>query len=153
MTETKTYRGRTVEEVLPQIREELGPEALILARREGLAGGVGGFFQRSFVEVDARGPVEDPQLEVRSDRATAEGLSTPGIQALLAQASPFAAKLAEAAQPGLYGPQPAAPEPEPAFVATVVQELPVGSSLHGSLVAAGLSAGLAAEVVDEAVRH
>src|SRR3954454_16713030 len=110
MTETKTYRGRTVEEVLPQIREELGPEALIVARREGLAGGVGGFFQRSYVEVEARGPLEDPEVELRSDRATAEGMATPGVQRLVAEAAPFADQL-EAAQHahgmGLYGPQPA----------------------------------------------
>jgi flagellar biosynthesis GTPase FlhF len=158
MTDTKTYRGRTVEEVLPQIRSELGPEALILARREGLAGGVGGFFQRSFVEVDARGPVEDPQLEVRSDRATAEGLSTPGIQALLAQASPFANQLAEAAAKptGLYGPQPAAPAPEPEpdpEPAIETQETSRSRFLRDGLVASGLPAKLADEVVDEAVRH
>ena len=163
MTDTKTYRGRTVEEVLPQIRAELGPEALILARREGLAGGVGGFFQRSFVEVDARGSVDEPEVELRNDRATTEGLGTPGIQALLAQSSPFAAQLAEAArpaQPALYGPQPAAPEPEPepAFVATVeqpaqTQQTPRSHPLRDGLVAAGLPAALAEEVVDEAERH
>ena len=55
-TDVKTYRGRTLEELLPQIREELGPDAIVLRRREGLAGGVGGFFQRYFVEVEARAP-------------------------------------------------------------------------------------------------
>src|SRR4051794_22116060 len=115
MSDTKTYRGRSIDEVLPQIRSELGPDALVLARREGLAGGVGGFFQRSFVEVEARATAEAAPL--RTDRATSEGLATPGIQALLAQASPFANELAAAAaaraQPaaGLYGPQPA-PAPE-----------------------------------------
>src|SRR4051812_17421962 len=116
MPETKTYRGRSLEEVLPRIRAELGPDALVLKRREGLAGGVGGFFQHPFVEVEARAPVTDDTVEVRSDRATAEGLATPAMQALLASASPFAAKLAEAASQdtiGLYGPQPALPEPEP----------------------------------------
>ena len=44
--------------------------------------GVGGFFQRSFVEVEARSAATDRPVERRSDRATAEGLSTPGIQAL-----------------------------------------------------------------------
>src|SRR3954469_5153063 len=119
MPETKTYRGLSLEEVLPKIREELGPDALVLKRREGLAGGVGGFFQHPFVEVEARAPVTEPDVEVRSDRATAEGLSTPAMQALLASASPFAARLAEAASQdsiGLYGPQPAIPE-------TVLEEL------------------------------
>src|SRR5579875_3340421 len=50
----RTYRGRTLEELLPQIREELGPDAVILREREGLVGGVGGFFAQRFVEVEAR---------------------------------------------------------------------------------------------------
>ena len=50
----RTYRGRTLEEILPQIRAELGPDAIILREREGLVGGVGGFFAQRFVEVDAR---------------------------------------------------------------------------------------------------
>src|SRR3954453_2298260 len=129
-TDVKTYRGRTLEELLPQIREELGPDAIVLRRREGLGGGVGGFFQKHFVEVDARKALPDEApLEVRNDRATEEGLSTPGIQTLISQASPFADSLTRAEstleqraqavlvaaaaeqepQPvaaGLYGPQP-----------------------------------------------
>jgi flagellar biosynthesis GTPase FlhF len=50
----RTYRGRTLNEILPQIRSELGPDAIILREREGLLGGVGGFFAQRFVEVDAR---------------------------------------------------------------------------------------------------
>src|SRR5919108_3501395 len=86
--DVKTFRGRSLEEVLPQIRAELGPDAIVLRRREGLAGGVAGFFQRSYVEVEAR--AGEPEIETRNDRATAEGLATPGIQALVQQASPFA---------------------------------------------------------------
>jgi flagellar biosynthesis protein FlhF len=55
-TETKTYRGRTLEEVLPKIKADLGADAEIVRQRQGLTGGVGGFFQRSCVEVEARGP-------------------------------------------------------------------------------------------------
>ena len=123
-TDVKTYRGRTLEELLPQIREELGPDAIVLRRREGLAGGVGGFFQKHFVEVDARKALPDETpLEIRNDRATEEGLSTPGVQTLVAQASPFADTLSRAEQvlveaaasepvtAGLYGPQPFAADP------------------------------------------
>jgi flagellar biosynthesis GTPase FlhF len=53
VTETKTYRGKTLDEVLPQIRAELGDDAIILRRREGIVGGIGGFFGRRCVEVDA----------------------------------------------------------------------------------------------------
>ena len=127
-TDTKTFRGRTLEELLPKIRAELGADAIVLRRREGLAGGVGGFFQKSYVEVEARPALPEEQpLEARNDRATAEGLSSPAIQALVDQAAPFADALtraqtttsdrahevlvaaAAAAAPvdaGLYGPQP-----------------------------------------------
>src|SRR3954464_9821157 len=98
--DVKTFRGRSLEEILPQIREELGPDAIVLRRREGLTGGVGGFFQRPYVEVDARGPMGggEQALEIRSDRATAEGLSSPAVQALFEQATPFADALAAAAR-------------------------------------------------------
>src|SRR3954452_2021233 len=97
--DVKTFRGRSLEELLPQIRAELGPDAIVLRRREGLGGGVGGFFQRPYVEVEARAPngAERP-LEIRSDRATIEGLSSPAVQALFEQATPFADALAAAAR-------------------------------------------------------
>ena len=132
-SETKTFRGRSLEEVLPQIRADLGADAIVVRRREGLAGGVGGFFQRSYVEVEARPAHDDEKpLEARNDRATAEGLASPAIRALVDQAAPFADALAKANFPptpvseraqevllaaaqgaagetvtaGLYGPQP-----------------------------------------------
>src|SRR5919201_3815401 len=118
-TDVKTYRGRTLEELLPQIRSELGPDAIDLRRGEGRAGGGGGFFQKHFVEVDARKALPDETpLEARNDRATEEGLATPGVQALVAQASPFAdtlsraqeilqeAAVSEPVASSLYGPQP-----------------------------------------------
>jgi flagellar biosynthesis GTPase FlhF len=49
-----TYRGRTLEDLLPRIHSELGPDAVILDERERLLDGVGGFSAQSFVEVDAR---------------------------------------------------------------------------------------------------
>ena len=54
--ETKTYRGASLEEILPQIRDELGPDAVILRQREGIVGGVGGFFGKKCVEVDVAPP-------------------------------------------------------------------------------------------------
>jgi flagellar biosynthesis GTPase FlhF len=126
--DVQTFRGRSLEEVLPQVREALGPDAIVLRRREGLAGGVGGFFQRPFVEVEARRPLEDERQGIaRNDRATAEGLASPAIQALVDQASPFADALSRAqgdagvsaqevllaAARGSLGAEPQ-PEPEPA---------------------------------------
>ncbi|MGH2941408.1 MAG: hypothetical protein ACRDLN_01340, partial [Solirubrobacteraceae bacterium] len=52
--EPRTYRGSDLDELLPKIREELGPDAIVIRQREGLDGGVGGFFQRRCVEVVAR---------------------------------------------------------------------------------------------------
>jgi hypothetical protein len=52
-SEARVYRGRTVEELIPKIQRELGPEAIILRRREGLTGGVLGFFQHAWVEIEA----------------------------------------------------------------------------------------------------
>ncbi len=47
------YRGRTVDELIPQIQQELGSDAIIVRRREGLTGGVLGFFQHPYVEIEA----------------------------------------------------------------------------------------------------
>ena len=55
--EVRVFRGRSLEEVLPQIREELGPDAIITRQREGLQGGIAGFFQKQFVEIEARAGV------------------------------------------------------------------------------------------------
>src|SRR3954467_13784259 len=94
-----TFDGGSLEELLPQIRAELGPDAIVLRRREGRERKGGGFFQRPFIEVDARAPTaEERPLEIRSDRATAEGLSSPAVQALFEQATPFADALAAAAR-------------------------------------------------------
>ncbi|MDX6729889.1 MAG: flagellar biosynthesis protein FlhF [Baekduia sp.] len=52
--ETFTYRGRSLEELVPRIREELGDDAVIVARRETTSGGVGGFFAKREIEVEVR---------------------------------------------------------------------------------------------------
>jgi flagellar biosynthesis GTPase FlhF len=188
-SDVQTFRGKSLEEVLPQVREALGPDAVVLRRREGLVGGVAGFFQRPFVEVDARKPLPDELDPVpRNDRATEEGLASPVVRALVEQASPFADALAraergigtraeeflksEAADAGLYGPQPKvepveepvfepsppppaaeeAPAPEP----VVFHTPPMPSSAAGiekALTTHGLSSQLAADVVHEAVMH
>jgi flagellar biosynthesis GTPase FlhF len=201
-TDTKIFRGRTLDELLPKIRAELGADAIVLRRREGLAGGVGGFFQKSYVEVEARAALADDQaLEARNDRATAEGLASPAIQALVEGAAPFADALTRAestvgerahevliaaatvsADAGLYGPQPnrvaieeavpvapgyvSAFEPDEdddlvaaAPAAPATRQGPgaprpaTADNAEQRLVAAGLSAALAADVVSEAVAH
>ena len=197
-SDVQTFRGKSLEEVLPQVREALGPDAVVLRRREGLVGGIAGLFQRPFVEVDARRPLPDELDPVpRNDRATQEGLSSPVVRALVEQASPFADALAraesgigaraeeflkaEAADAGLYGPQPnidvsaapprhAAPvfepapppeaaadevtaSPEPAFAVHTPQVPSSAAGIEKALMTHGLSPQLAADVVHEAVMH
>src|ERR1700742_899677 len=90
-SDVRTFRGKTLDEVLPQVREALGPDAVVLRRREGLVGGVAGFFQRPYVEVDARKPLPDEVDPVpRNDRATAEGMGSPVVRALLGDATTIA---------------------------------------------------------------
>jgi len=50
----RIYRGRTVEELIPKIVAELGEDAIVIRRQRGLAGGFVGFFQRPFIEIEAR---------------------------------------------------------------------------------------------------
>src|SRR3712207_1477664 len=108
-TDTKTYRGRTLEEVLPKIKAELGPDAEIIRQRSGLTGGVGGFFQRACVEVEARGPAEEPR-PVNGRR--------------------FDAYDDAPARPEPYTPEPD-PEPEPEVQAFVPDPLPSTPEVEG----------------------
>lgn len=67
--EARTYFGDSLEALLPRIREELGPDAVIVRRREGIVGGIGGFFGRRCVEVEARpapAPAPSPALPARA---------------------------------------------------------------------------------------
>jgi flagellar biosynthesis protein FlhF len=174
VTDTKTFRGRTLEELLPQIKADLGPDAEIIRQREGLTGGVGGFFQRACVEVDARpGEPEQPRRRFDAyddepampepfagpetahlaeseplaefepdplpepDAPTAEGLSAPGIQEILRQASPFADQLAEATRHV----EPPQPRPQ------------VASPIADALADAGIARERADEIVAETVSH
>jgi flagellar biosynthesis protein FlhF len=53
-TATKTFRARSLTDALAQVRDELGPDAVVIRRREGLEGGVAGFFQKAVVEIEAQ---------------------------------------------------------------------------------------------------
>jgi flagellar biosynthesis GTPase FlhF len=177
----KTYRGASIEELLPRIRADLGPEAVIVSRREGLVGGIAGFFQKKCVEVDARagGPridvyddggdgdgapetvIEPPVVSathpVRNDAATREGLETPAVQRLVSEAKPFADLLQE------MTPEPATPPSCSLWTPEVQKEqLEEGepapeprriAALREGMVAAGLGADLAADVVDAVVAN
>ena len=54
--ERRSYRADTLEEALRLVSDELGPEALVVRQREGVIGGVGGFFGRRCVELEVELP-------------------------------------------------------------------------------------------------
>lgn len=71
----RTYRGRTLDELLPVIEQELGTDAIILREREGLTGGIGGFFAQRFVEVDAC-PGSGASIDIYDDGSESLGAGT-----------------------------------------------------------------------------
>ncbi len=91
-----TYRGSDLDELLPRIRQELGPDAVVIRQREGLDGGVAGFFQKRCVEVVARratpgldaydGSSPDPDPSAPAPQA-------PAIAEIMRVASPFIEQL------------------------------------------------------------
>jgi flagellar biosynthesis GTPase FlhF len=97
---TRVYRGRSVEELVPQIQRELGADAIIVRRREGLTGGVMGFFQRAFVEIEAM--PGGPGVDVYDEDAAVEP----------ADAQPPAAAAVDVDAFGAAAPAAAAPAPE-----------------------------------------
>ncbi len=115
---TKTYRGRTIAELLPQIKAELGQDAVILSQREGLSGGVGGFFQRPCVELDV---TADPGALARIDVRDADESAMPAAEAPPMPHLPTGqderlARFVEQAQ--------AAAPATPAFAPTVMPQVP-----------------------------
>jgi flagellar biosynthesis GTPase FlhF len=153
----QTYRGSSLDELLPQIRAELGADAIILRRREGIVGGVGGFFGKKCVEVDAV-PAGPPTAVAMPARAVVDAYDVPGpaplpdenplLEALLAQTSPFSGPtfeehLAEALE--VIDEAEPAPAPEPALPAVVDDR----GAVLDALASAGVPAELADEIVDE----
>lgn len=123
-TATRVYRGRSVEELVPQIQRDLGADAIILRRREGLTGGVLGFFQRAFVEIEAMpgGPGVDVYDEAAGQEPPAPPAPAPAAPqyelppALEAppQGAPAAAYSPSGAPAPPPAPAPATPTP-PSF--------------------------------------
>ena len=99
----RTYRGRKLEDLIPQIRAELGPDAIILRQRDGLMGGVGGFFAQKCVEVDAQAaPPHVRQIDIYDEDEPVNGWDE-GIEDFVpSSATP-------AATPALPAPEPPAP--------------------------------------------
>ena len=145
-----TFRGRTLEELLPQIRDQLGPEAVVIRQRDGLVGGIGGFFQQRFIEVDAR--AGHTRIDVY-DEEPAEVPAEPEPEP-----APFAQLLAAAESADDGGPRisvaptdpdpGSSPEPVPFDAQTAV-----APALDAELQGAGMSATFAERLVADAEAH
>jgi flagellar biosynthesis protein FlhF len=108
----RTYRGRKLEDILPRIREDLGPDAVILREREGLVGGIGGFFAQRFVEVDAR--AGGPSIDLYDDEDEGALADEPRVtDARAGRPDPVAAAGPLAAEPDPFAAEPIAAEPDP----------------------------------------
>jgi flagellar biosynthesis protein FlhF len=183
MTNLKTYRGRSLEEVLPQIKAELGPNALVVAQRDASEGGMGGFFAKRMIEVD----VQDPRAGSGFDATVGGGEShdervarfTEQLEAALSGEKPPPAPAQRPAvseqvdelpvveedegfepAPLAAGPAAYAPRRETQGSVPSVSARATDASLPAdaheaidSLVASGLSHELAADIVDQAVNH
>jgi flagellar biosynthesis GTPase FlhF len=119
----RVYRGRRLEELVPQIRAELGPDAIIVRERQGVMGGIGGFFAQRCVEVEAtvaqRVDVydDDEDEDVEDDLDELVGVdSAPTPDLLAALTAPpfdepsFATQLETAAQDDADDWAPAVPD-------------------------------------------
>jgi hypothetical protein len=144
--DVKTFRGRTLEELLPQIREQLGSDAVVLRQRDGLMGGIGGFFQQRFVELDARAGHRRVDVYDEVPQAPAE---PDAFAALLAEA-----ETAEDAGPRIWV-APTVPEspssPEPALL-EAAPATPAPSLTH-ELTAQGMSHAFAEKLAADAEAH
>jgi flagellar biosynthesis protein FlhF len=70
----RVFTGRSIEELIPQIEQELGQDAIVTRQRSGLGGGVAGFFQRPFVEIEAH--PGHPRIDLY-DEAVAQSTALP----------------------------------------------------------------------------
>jgi hypothetical protein len=116
------YRGRTVDELIPQIQRELGSDAIIVRRREGLTGGVLGFFQHPFVEIEAMAGTA--RVDVYDEAESVE--PPPPAPAAVAVAPPMPPAPVPQATP------PPAPIQPPAPPAPFFTRQPATSSAGGS---------------------
>lgn len=125
-----TFRARTLEELLPQIRDQLGPDAIVVRQRDGLMGGIGGFFQQRFVEVDAK--AGGPRVDVYDEEPPP---APESFAALLADAETDADPIVTAAAfaPPVGDSRPLAlPEPAPAEGGPRIRQSPAQSDPRSS---------------------
>jgi flagellar biosynthesis GTPase FlhF len=130
---TRIYRGRTVEELIPKIQAELGADAIVVRREKGLTGGIAGFFQRPFVEIEAKAGT--PRVDLYDEDGAAPVLPPP-LEQLPASPTSFEQPPASLAQP------PASLEQLPASLAQLPASLeqPAPQPLRGAYASDSLAA-------------
>ncbi|MBC7460271.1 MAG: hypothetical protein H7287_02815 [Thermoleophilia bacterium] len=74
----KTFQGRTLEDLLPEIRESLGAGAVVLGQRQKVTGGIGGFFGTKVLEVTAADRMPDDQQLIELEDSLMNGSSHAG---------------------------------------------------------------------------
>ncbi len=166
----RVYTGRSVEELIPRIERELGHDAIVTRQRTGLGGGVAGFFQRPFVEIEAH--AGHPRVDLYDEPAGREALppavDAPSAKVVAPAPAPhrFAAALAEAQTnpaafeslvPETTAPAPpavAVAPPAPAKLSAPGRALTgAAQEAHAKLLARGLERELADEVIELAGAH
>jgi len=140
----RTFRGSSLEELLPQIRAQLGPDAIVVRQRDGLVGGIGGFFQQRFVEVDARAGT--PRVDTYDEELAAPEPDT--FAQFLADAETLDEAGPRIRQPYGQSDSPSSPEPIP-FEA----QAPVAPTLTAALTQAGMSHQFATKLIADAEAH
>ncbi len=83
--QTRLYRGRSIDELIPKIEAELGVDAIVVRRKRGLEGGIGGFFQRPYVEVEAK--AGGPRIDIYDESSGAPALP-PALQGVAGRQAP-----------------------------------------------------------------
>lgn len=76
----KQFTGATIDEVLTQVRDELGEEAVILQTKRVVKGGLGGFFGKEGVEVTAAEGLPPGEGEA-ANREAAASVAAPALPA------------------------------------------------------------------------
>jgi flagellar biosynthesis protein FlhF len=104
MAERRAFRGESLEDALRQVREELGPDAIVVRQREGVIGGVGGFFGRRCVELEVETEGRPP------DAVSQSGSLSAGSREPLASSDVWA-------EDSWAEPMPTTPRPMPARAA------------------------------------
>ena len=152
-----TFRAGTLEELLPQIREQLGPDAIVVRQRDGLMGGIGGFFQQRFVEVDAK--AGGPRIDVYDEEPPP---APESFAALLADAETDADPIVTAAVPPASAPAEGGPriavaptDSDSRSSEPVLLDVPtaVALTLTAELTDAGMSHAFAERLIQDAEAH